>query len=256
MHKKLKNIIAITLVIASVSGFVPSKAFVLGSVEAYASTYNNAKDGELKSLDLTWGSSNKIKLLDSYYSDEIDLSDKKDYYVLLKSISYFNIVAEVKGSGYVVKLFTSSSKAEKGQEIGHDINIKSSYQDIYLRTYKSEEAYEAAYDDGDISNCERTYVIHVRKAVAMSEKEQDREYAYLDGITLSDGTKVTESLIQKIFQEELAKILTEVPNSTHPSFMKAAQDAERVFTLKKFPDFLAKYCEKIFTSGEVSNYNL
>ena len=40
---------------------------------------------------------------------------------------------------------------------------------------------------GDISNCERTYVIHVRKALAMSEKEQDREYAYLDGITLSDG---------------------------------------------------------------------
>ena len=72
-----------------------------------------------------------IKLLDSYYGDEIDLSDKKDYYVLLKSISYFNIVAEVKGIGYVVKLFTSSSKTEKDQEIGHDIDIKSSYQDIY-----------------------------------------------------------------------------------------------------------------------------
>jgi glucan-binding YG repeat protein len=187
MHKKIKYIIATTLVIAAVSGFVPSTGFVFGSVEAYASTYNNASNGELKSLDLTWGSGNEIKLYDSYYGDEVDLSDNRDYYVLLQSINYFNISAEAKGSGYVVKVFTSSSKTEKGEDVGNEIDINSTYEDIYLRTYKSEEAYQAAYDDGDVSNCEKTYVIHVRKPAAVSETEQDREYAYLDGITLSNG---------------------------------------------------------------------
>lgn len=188
MHKKIKYIIAGTLVIGAVSGFLPANSFSLGSIEAYASTYNAAKNGELKSLDLTWSNGkNNIKLLDSYYGDEVDLSDDTEYYVSLKGISSFNVSTEVKGSGYVVKLFTSSSRTEEGEDVGQDVKITSSYKDIYLRTYKNEEAYEEAYNDGDVSNCEKTYVIHVRKSTAVSETEEDREYAYLDGITLSNG---------------------------------------------------------------------
>ena len=188
MHKKIKYIIAATLVVAAVSGFAPSNNFLLGSVEAYASTYNDASNGELKSLDLTWGSGSKIKLLDSYSGDEVDLSSDTDYYVQLKGVSDFNIAAEVKGSGYVVKMFTSSSRSEKGEDVGQDVNIGSGYKDIYLRTYKSEEAYKEAYNDGDVSDCEKTYIIHARKESSTSEAEEDREYAYLDGIYLSDGS--------------------------------------------------------------------
>lgn len=187
MHKKIKYIIAATLVLASVSGFVTSNSPILGSVEVYASTYSNAKNGELKSLDLTWGSGNKIKLLESYSGDEVDLSADTEYYVSIKSISSFNVAAEAKGSGYVVKVFTSSSKTAKGEDVGNDVDIDSNYEDIYLRIYKSEDAYKEAYDDGDVSDCEKTYVIHVRKSTAVSETEEDREYAYLDGIYLSDG---------------------------------------------------------------------
>lgn len=63
MHKKIKYIIAATLVVAAVSGFAPSNNFLLGSVEAYASTYNDASNGELKSLDLTWVAEAKLNCL-------------------------------------------------------------------------------------------------------------------------------------------------------------------------------------------------
>ncbi len=58
------------------------------------------------------------------------------------------------------------------------------------------------------------------------------------GVTLTNGQKVTEQLIKQTFTEELGKILTEVPPATHASFQQAAKDAERVFLLKEFPDFL------------------
>lgn len=188
MHKNIKHIIAMTLVITAVSVSLPRNSFGFGSVKAYASTYNNAKSGELKSLNLTWGSGSEIKLYDNYYGDEVELSDDTEYYVILKSISGFKVSAEVKGTGYAVKVFTSSSKTEEGQDVGSYVKVNSSYEDIYLRTYTSDEAYEEAYNDGDVSNCEKTYVIHVRKTTAVSDTESEREYAYLTGINLSNGS--------------------------------------------------------------------
>lgn len=188
MHKKIKHIIAASLVIGAVSGILPVNDFRIGITEVQAATYKDARNGELESLNLTWGSGSKIKLRESYSGEEVDLSDDTDYYVELKSIKSFNISADVKGSGYVVKVFDSASKSEKGEDIGEDVDINSTYKDIYLRTYKSEAAYEEAYDDGDVSECEETYIIHVKKSsVVSSEREDDREYAYLDNIHLSEG---------------------------------------------------------------------
>jgi len=186
MHKKIKHIIAASLVIGTVSGLLPANNFILGTTQACASTYEDASTGELSSLTVTWGSGNEFKLYDSYSGDEVDLTGKHDYYVLLKSDSAIQVNAEVKGSGYVVKEFTSSSKTENGEAVGADISI-STYKDIYLRTYKSEAAYKEAYANGNVSECEETYVIHVKKSTTTSETEQDREYAYLTNIHLSDG---------------------------------------------------------------------
>ena len=188
MHQKIKYIIAASLVIGAISGGMVADTFGLGTVKAYASTYADASKGQLTSLDLTWDNDKEIELRDSYSGDKVDLTEKSDYYVELKSINGFNISAEVKGSGYVVKQFTSASKTEKGKDIGDYTNIDSTYSSIYLRTYKSEEAYKEAYENGNVSKCEKTYIIHVRKATVSSEKEQDREYAYLENIHLSDGT--------------------------------------------------------------------
>jgi len=186
MHKKVKYIIAASLVIGAISGVMPTDTFVLGPIKAYASTYADASKGQLTSLALTWDNSNEIELRDSYSGDKVDLTEKSDYYVELKGISGFNISAEVKGSGYVVKQFASADKTEKGKDVG-TVDINSGYTKIYLRTYKSEEAYKEAYANGNVSNCEKTYTIYVRKANTSSQTEQDREYAYLSNIHLSDG---------------------------------------------------------------------
>lgn len=187
MHKKIKYIISATLVIGMVSSAAPANSIILGSTMAYASTYSSASNGELSSLTITRSTGSEIKLKDSYYGDEVSLSRGKDYYIELTGADGFDISAEVKGSGYVVKVFNSAGKTQKGTDISDYVKVDSTYADIYLRTYKSEEAYKEAYDNGDVTNCEKTYAIHVKKPVAISDKEEDKEYAYLRSLYLSNG---------------------------------------------------------------------
>ena len=187
MHKKIKHIIAATLIIGAVSGVLPANDFILGSIRASAATYTGASNGELSSLTITRSTGSKIELRDSYSGDEISLTSKNDYYIELTGADGFEISAEVKGSGYVVKEFTSASKTEKGEDVGEYISIDSTYANIYLRTYKSEDAYEEAYDDGDVTDCEETYIIHVKKPSVSSDEEEDIERVYLRSLYLSDG---------------------------------------------------------------------
>ncbi|EHJ02151.1 cell wall binding repeat-containing protein [Clostridium sp. DL-VIII] len=188
MHKRIKHIIAVTLVIGAVSGIVQGSNLILGGVAAYASTYSNASNGELSSLKITRSTGSEIKLSDTYAGDSVALSSRKDYYIELTGADGFQISADVKGSGYVVKQFTSGDKTEKGEDVGDYISVNSAYTDIYLRTYKSEEAYKDAYDDGDVTDCEKTYVIHVDKTTANLDEELDKDYANLESIYLSDGS--------------------------------------------------------------------
>lgn len=191
MHKKIKHIIATSLVIGTISCVLPSNNFVLGTIEANASTYKSAANGELSSLTITRSTGSEIKLLDTYAGSEVSLSEKKDYYIDLTGADGFNISADVQGSGYVVKVFNSADKTEKGNDIGDYVKVDSaSYEDVYLRTYKSEDAYKEAYGDKDVTDCENTYIIHVKKPYAsetISDKELDKDYAYLKSIYLSNG---------------------------------------------------------------------
>ena len=188
MHKKIKHIIAASLVIGTVSGILPANNFILGTTKAYAATYKGASNGELSSLTLTRGSGSEIQLRDSYSGTEASLTGKSDYYIELNGSEGIQIAAEVQGSGYVVKTFTSTDKTEQGKDVEDYIKVDSSYTDVYLRTYKSEAAYEEAYSDGDVTNCQKTYIIHVKKPVVVSDEELFAEHAYLKSIYLSNGS--------------------------------------------------------------------
>lgn len=188
MHKKIKHIIAVTLVIGAISGVLPGNNFVFGTVNAYAATYNGAGNGELSSLTISRSTGTELELRDSYSGSEASLTSKSEYYIELSGADGFQISAEVKGSGYVVKQFTSNDKTQKGEDVGEYINVDSTYANIYLRTYKSEDAYKEAYDNGDVTDCEKTYIIHVKKPVINSDEEIDADYAYLRSIYLSDGS--------------------------------------------------------------------
>ncbi len=190
MHKKIKHIIAVSLIIGTISGVLPADKFVLGSTEAYASTYRSASDGELNSLTITRSTGSEIELLDTYEGNETGLSGNKDYYMSLTGADGFYISAGVQGSGYVAKVFTSADKTAKGQDIEDYVNINSTYEDVYLRIYKSEDAYKEAYGNKDVTDCENTYIIHVKKpdsSEISSDDELDKDYAYLQSIYLSNG---------------------------------------------------------------------
>jgi malate synthase len=49
------------------------------------------------------------------------------------------------------------------------------------------------------------------------------------GVLLDDGSVVDEGLVQVVFDEELARILDEVPASDHAAFRAAAAEAREVF---------------------------
>lgn len=189
MHNNIRKIIALTLIAGTISFLGTSNNFITGNVEAYASTYSSAGNGELSSLTVTRSTGSEIQLRDSYYGNQVSLSSKSDYYIELTGADGFQISADVKGNGYVVKQFTSADKTEKGQDVGEYINVNSDFEDVYLRTYRSEDDYKDAYDDDDVTKCENTYIIHVRKTsnATASDEELDKDYANLEGIYLSNG---------------------------------------------------------------------
>ncbi|MFZ4714571.1 MAG: malate synthase [Bacteriovoracaceae bacterium] len=64
-------------------------------------------------------------------------------------------------------------------------------------------------------------------------------------VKLDDGTIVTEELVKKNFESELQKILKEVHISEHESFIKAHDQASKIFTLKNLPNFLGDALKQI-----------
>lgn len=56
-------------------------------------------------------------------------------------------------------------------------------------------------------------------------------------VPLEDGRHVTRELVDRTFDEELAKILTEVEPAAQPGFKKAADDARTTFLQPELPDY-------------------
>ncbi|HVX56819.1 MAG TPA: hypothetical protein VHA37_03740 [Candidatus Saccharimonadales bacterium] len=56
-------------------------------------------------------------------------------------------------------------------------------------------------------------------------------------VPLEDGRQVTRELVDRTFDEELAKILAEVEPGTHAGFKKAAKDAHATFLQPELPDY-------------------
>lgn len=195
MNRNIKKIIAMTLVMSAFSATIPAGSEMnfwgmvgIGSVEAQAYTYKSAGNGQLKSLNLYRGSGSELELRKSYYGDEVDLSSAKDYYVELNGSDGIEVGAEVQGDGYVAKIFDSAANDAKPYDVGDFIKVGTGTQNIYIRTYRSEDDFSDAYDDKKVSRCVNTYVIHIRKSEVVSDEELDAEDVYLKSIYLSDGT--------------------------------------------------------------------
>ena len=163
----------------------------IGPVSASAYTYSGASKGELTSLNVYRSSGSELELRSSYYGKEVELSSKKDYYIDLKNGGdEINLDAEVKGDGYIMKVFTSGAKDAKAYDIDDSFHIDASGTNIYIRTYESEDDFHDADDDEDVTKCKKTYVLHVRRDTngKVSDEELLGDEAALRSIYLSDGT--------------------------------------------------------------------
>lgn len=61
------------------------------------------------------------------------------------------------------------------------------------------------------------------------------------GVQLDDGTRVTQSLVAQVFEEELAKILAEVGDATQrENYERASQRAHYLFTTPELANFLSE----------------
>ena len=191
MNKTVRHLIATTLVISAFSSVVPADIFNLGTIEANASTYKSASNGQLKSLSVYRDNGKETQLYSNLAATkETELTSSTNYYIDLKGSDGVEINAEVEGNDYVVKVFTSNENDAEGydpSEIGV-IPIDSGTTKLYLRTYRSEEDYRDALDDEDVKRCVKTYTLYISKDSVSSDEEDSIEYPYLDSIYLSDGT--------------------------------------------------------------------
>lgn len=191
MNKNIKRIIALTLTISAfstISATTFNSSFNFMSKPVYAATYSPST-GELKSLTIKSSNGDALDLRDGYNSDKVKLSDDKEYYAKLTDDSEgIKINAEVKGSDYVVRIFTSDKANATGIKPGEEIPLGKGNRTIYIRTYESLSAYRKAKDeDNDVTKCEEEYTINIKKTTESDYEDNTQDPIYLENIQLSKG---------------------------------------------------------------------
>ncbi len=184
MNKKIKIVFTCLLSISSLSIFSPVN-FPLVNLKAYAeaSTYSLADNGELKSLDVQSTDGQSLELCDNYGGHLKSLTDDGDYYVLLDGKNDgVKIYGEVEGEDYVVKVFESDRDIATPHDLGENISLEDGQSTLYVRTYTSEEAFEDAVDDQEITNCAKTYEININKSPTNGADD-----VVLETLTLDSG---------------------------------------------------------------------
>ncbi|WP_026885140.1 cadherin-like beta sandwich domain-containing protein [Clostridium beijerinckii] len=191
MNKNIRRIIALTLTISAFSTFsaiTSNKPFNILTTTAYASSYSPST-GELKTLKIKTSSGDTLDLRDGYNGDTVKLSDDKEYYAKLTDDSDgIKIDSEVKGSDYIVRIFTSDKADATAYKPGDEISLGKGDTTIYVRTYESLADFRDAKDKKkDVTICKEEYKINIRKTKASSNEDGKQDPIYIDNIQLSKG---------------------------------------------------------------------
>jgi len=198
MNKNLKKIIAIALVLGTVSAVAPASIGNLLTTKAYASTTNDTDT--LSSLKLKTSSGSTINLYSDtdYASDNKVASDSVDtdttYYAKTSS-STINISTSGPSSKYV-KVFKGTSSSTKGKSISSDISLSSGTTTLTERVYSSTPDSSVTYsDDSDVVG---EYVIKVKCTSSSSSSSDSSDSSdsyddiYLDKLSV-EGESISLS---------------------------------------------------------------
>ncbi|WP_252232477.1 cadherin-like beta sandwich domain-containing protein [Clostridium sp. ZBS15] len=184
MNKRLKHIIAATLVVSAFTTIAPAKYINLGMINAYASS--DISKSDFKDLTVYKGSSSKeLQLYSSSSckdSDEVDFKfNTKTYYVKISgSTDSVNINADI-DSDYEAYVFKGNK--DEPHDLEEEIEVGSGTTTLYVRIYK-----DGDFDDDDVEeNVVRTYKIYVKNGSNSDDSDENYDDIYLKDITLSDG---------------------------------------------------------------------
>lgn len=177
MNKSIKIIVAMVLVIGTVSVAASNTSTNLLTTRAYAST----NESDIESLELLDASGNKIKLYDSdEYDNRVhgdDLDDREIYFAKTSS-STVNIDVDGPSKRYV-RIFKGTTGSTKGKEIGENIKLSndSSNTLLVIKVYGDEPEENVTYDN-DNYDLKSTYKIKVKYAGDSSSNSSNSVSAY------------------------------------------------------------------------------
>jgi len=202
MNKNIKRIVALALVLGTVSAVAPTTNVNLLITKAYASDDNS--DTTLDSLSLESTSGNTIKLFsDSDYnsSSRLNSSDTPEEYsgttyYAKTSYSTINIGKSGPNSKYV-KVFKGTNSSTKGKSIGSDISLSSGTTNLIVRVYNSAPSSSVTLDDGDVASEYRIKVKYTGSSDSTdsstsSTNASDYDNIYLDKLSV-DGENISLS---------------------------------------------------------------
>lgn len=173
MNKIVKRFLSSAVAVTAFSMVNVSEDFNIGSIKAYASSY------EL--TDLSMGNVNLYE--NSNYTKELNNSKslKDTYYAKLSSDkSKISISADV-SDGFVE---ITKSKSSKNYDLGDDITILTGKTTLYVKVYASED------DKENQKNCKEQYKIIIKRYTSEEEEElknDDQGKGYLETLELDYG---------------------------------------------------------------------
>lgn len=198
MSKKIKRIIAISLVFGAFSALTPTASVNLLTTNAYAVSDHENADSSLDQLKLEDSSGNKINIYsNSNYDNDTKLDEgdtpDQDTYFAKTSSSTINIITEGPTARYI-KVFKGAFKSTKGKSISDNINLSSGTTTLVIRVYYNKPDLSVTYDDhGDIAS---EYKIKVEYTGNDPDIEaiqaSDYDDIYLDKISV-DGENISLS---------------------------------------------------------------
>jgi len=220
MNKNIKRIVALALVLGTVSAVAPATNLNLLVTKAYA-TDDNTHD-TLDSLKVKKSNGDNLQLYDDddYGSgdkvDDDEVKEDVDYYVKTSSKT-INFDIDGPSNSYV-KVFKGTSSSTKGKSITSDIELSSGTNTIVVKVYSKKPESGVRYDDKD--NVTSVYKIKVKYTGSDTTTTEDSadnyDDIYLDSLSV-DGKDISLSKSKVVYTYN-------VPSNSDEVTIKAVPD--------------------------------
>lgn len=218
MNKNVKRIVAIAMIIGTISAVAPVTNISFLTTKAYASTDNT--DDTLSSLKLETSGGSSIKLYDD---NDYSSSDKVDNDEVVKDTQYYaktsSSTISISTSGVTskyVRVFKGTSSSTKGKKTSSDISLSEGTNTIIVRIYNTEPDSSIRYDeDSDVIG---EYKVKVKCTATTSDNDSDSDTTedsdsydeiYLDRLSVA-GESITLSNSKTVYSYNVTSDTDEV----------------------------------------------